>query len=61
MDFEFNVVKVRLATKKHPDSAIVEVVCESKEILGLGVIKFGPLKGKLVIYYKEKKDAILDK
>ena len=54
MKIDFNIIEDRPATKKRPKVAIIEVVCESKEILGLGVITFGPMKGKLAIYYKEK-------
>ena len=53
-DLKFNLVKDCEATATHPASVIVDVTCESKKILGMGVVTFGPAKGKLVIFYEEK-------
>ena len=53
-DLKFEVCRTRPASEKHPASIAVEVICESKKILGMDVVKFGPLKSTLVIFYEEK-------
>jgi len=53
-NLKFDLIKDYEATATHSASVIVDVTCESKKILGMGVVTFGPAKGKLIIFYEEK-------